>query len=104
MSKSILPAVAGVLALATVATSADAGSRTGCWNCGPDVGGAAAAGIVGGLAAGALVGGAARPAYGAPAYYGPPATVYDEEECYYVRRRFVDDWGRVVIRRTRVCE
>jgi hypothetical protein len=47
------------------------------------------------------------PAYGyapyrrAGGYYGGPA--YDDD-CYMVRRRFVDDWGRVVIRRTRVCE
>ena len=68
----------------------------------PDVGGAVAAGVIGGLALGAL---AARPAYSPPAYptyYGSP--VYDAPSCYTVRRRFVDDWGRVIIRREEVCE
>jgi hypothetical protein len=67
-----------------------------------NVGGAVAAGVIGGLALGAL---AARPAYAYPtypAYYGAPA--YDPPSCYTVKRRFVDDWGRVVIRRDEVCE
>ena len=34
----------------------------------------------------------------------PGVTVYDAPACYVVRRRFVDGWGRVVIRRERVCE
>jgi hypothetical protein len=70
---------------------------------GSDVGGAAAAGVIGGLALGAL---AARPAYSYPTrpggYYG--ANAYDEPDCYTVRRRFVDDWGRVIIRREQICE
>lgn len=70
-----------------------------------NVGGAVAAGVVGGLALGAL---AASPAYSYPAYparsgyYG--ASYYDAPSCYMVRRRVVDDWGRVFIRRTQVCE
>ncbi len=67
-----------------------------------NVGGAVAAGVIGGLALGAL---AARPAYSYPAYptyYGSRA--YDAPSCYTVRRRFVDDWGRVIIRREEVCE
>ena len=56
-------------------------------------GAAIAAGVVGGLALGAIAAGAARPAYAAPAY-----------DCYVVRRRFVDDWGRTFVRRERVCE
>ena len=51
---------------------------------------AVAAGVVGGLALGALAAGAARPAYA--------------DDCYVVRRRFVDDWGRVYFRRETVCE
>jgi hypothetical protein len=58
-------------------------------------GGALAAGVVGGLALGALAAGAARPAYAAPVYGA---------DCYVVRRRFVDDWGRSFVRRERVCE
>jgi len=76
-----------------------------------NVGGAVAAGLIGGLALGAL---AASPAYSYPAYSYPayPATYpgyygssyYGAPACYTVRRRFVDDWGRVVVRRTQVCE
>lgn len=65
-------------------------------------GGAVAAGLVGGLALGAL---AARPAY--PAYYpgySYGTRVYDEPSCYTVSRRFVDEWGRRIIRREQVCE
>src|SRR5918994_1041290 len=58
-------------------------------------GAAVAAGVVGGLALGALAAGAARPAYAAPVYgYGG--------DCYVVRRRFVDDWGRTFVRRETV--
>jgi hypothetical protein len=78
-----------------------------------NAGGAVAAGVIGGLALGAL---AASPAYSYPAYsypaYGYPAypyrasgvTVYGAPACYVVRRRFVDGWGRVIVRRERVCE
>ena len=63
-------------------------------------GAAVAAGVVGGLALGALAAGAARPAYAAPVYSAP---AYGED-CYVVRRRFVDAWGRTFIRRETVCE
>jgi len=79
--------------------------------------GAVAAGVIGGLALGAL---AAQPAYSYPAYSYPayPVTAYPGSNgtgyygagyygapaCYTVRRRFVDDWGRVFVRRTQVCE
>jgi hypothetical protein len=58
-------------------------------------GAAVAAGVVGGLALGALAAGAARPAYAAPVYGG---------DCYEVRRRYVDAWGRPFVRRETVCE
>lgn len=64
-------------------------------------GGAIAAGVVGGLALGALAAGAARPAYGAPVYGAAP--VYGGD-CYVVRRKFVDDWGRTFVRREQVCD
>ena len=51
---------------------------------------AIAAGVVGGLALGALATGAARAA--------------PVGQCYEVRRRFVDDWGRTFVRRETVCE
>ena len=64
-------------------------------------GGAVAAGVIGGLALGALASSAyAAPAY--PSYYGDGA--YAAPSCYTVRRRFVDDWGRVIIRREEICE
>ena len=64
-------------------------------------GAAVAAGVVGGLALGALAAGAARPAYAAPVYGVAPAY---GEDCYVVRRRFVDAWGRTFVRRETVCE
>jgi hypothetical protein len=74
-------------------------------------GGAVAAGLIGGLALGALASAPYRysypvynhsyPVYGGE-YYG--TTVYDEPACYTVRRRYVDDWGRLVTVRTQVCE
>jgi len=125
--KAILAAGCTALALGGMfASSAQAGESTGRWRDGSyatpygvahpypaygygyghrhyyrhgyNNGGAVAAGVVGGLALGAL---AARPAYpnyyyGAGAYNGPP--------CYTVRRRFVDNWGRYVVRSERVCE
>lgn len=65
-------------------------------------GGAVAAGVIGGLALGALAASAARPGYAAPVHgaYGP---VYGPE-CYTVRRRVVDGWGNVYLRRVRYCD
>jgi hypothetical protein len=69
-------------------------------------GGAVAAGVVGGLALGALAAGAyaapVAPGYAVPAY-GRPAYGYGGD-CYEVRRRYVDDWGRRFTRRETVCE
>jgi hypothetical protein len=76
-----------------------------------NVGGAVAAGLIGGLALGAL---ASTPAYSYPAYSYPayPASqpgyyrtqVYPAPACYTTTRRYVDEWGRRVTRRTQVCE
>jgi hypothetical protein len=76
-------------------------------------GGAVAAGLIGGLALGAL---AARPAYGyAPVgYYGgyAPVGYYGGYapvgygyggECFVERRRSIDPWGRMVVRKIRTC-
>lgn len=127
-AKTILAAGCAVLTLGAtlvVSAPAQAGESTGRWRDGSyatpygivrpyrsysdygyrrhyyrhrhDNSGAVAAGVIGGLALGAL---AARPAY--PSYYAAP--VYAGPDCYTVRRRFVDDWGRVYVRRERVCE
>lgn len=70
-------------------------------------GGAVAAGLISGLAIGALAASAAHPAYGYGYSYGHssyyPAYDYGPG-CYTVRRRYVDAWGGVMIRRVRVCE
>ncbi len=68
-------------------------------------GGAVAAGLIGGLALGAL---ATSSAYAAPYYAGPRyvATLgygYGSA-CTITKTRFVDDWGRVVVRKTKVCD
>ena len=86
-----------VTAAAAITTPARAGESTGCWR---------HLGCIGGPAYGypppAPVYGY-RPYRPAGGYYAYGAPSYGEE-CYTVRRRFVDDWGRVVVRRTRVCE
>ncbi|WP_246776693.1 hypothetical protein [Microvirga sp. VF16] len=61
----------------------------------PNYGGAVAAGVIGGLALGAIASAAANPYYG-PAYYAPP-------RCAFERRRVVNPYGRVVVRRIRTC-
>jgi len=71
----------------------------------PRYGGAVAAGLIGGLALGAL---ATSSAYAAPYYAGPryvatPGYGYGSA-CTITKTRFVDDWGRVVIRKTKVCD
>ena len=72
-------------------------------------GGAVAAGVVGGLALGALAAGAASNAYAAPVAPGYAYPAYSRPahyggDCYEVRRRYVDDWGRPFTRRETVCE
>jgi hypothetical protein len=75
-----------------------------------DNGAAVAAGLIGGLALGALATAPYRYSYPASygggyyggGYYG--ASYYDQPTCYSVRRRYIDAWGRLVVRRTDVCE
>lgn len=64
-------------------------------------GGAVAAGVIGGLALGALAASAARPAYAEPVYAEP---LHDEPICYVVKRRHVNAWGELVVRREEICE
>ena len=68
----------------------------------PYYGGAVAAGLIGGLALGAL----SYPYYGYGYPYGYGGAYYDAgygEECW-VRRRTIDQWGRVVVRLVQVCD
>ena len=68
-------------------------------------GGAVAAGLVGGLALGALAASStyATPYYASPYYVASPGYDYGPA-CTITRTRFVDGWGRVVIRKTKVCD
>lgn len=68
------------------------------WRGGP----AFALGAVGGLALGSAL--AARPYYGPRYGYYGYAPAYYARACYVVRRRFIDEFGDVYIRRTRVCD
>jgi hypothetical protein len=64
-------------------------------------GGAVAAGLIGGLALGTIASAIANPypygSYYSPAYYSPART------CYVERRRVVNRYGRVGIRRVQTC-
>lgn len=65
-------------------------------------GGAVAAGLIGGLALGAIASAATNPyyypsGYYRPAYYEPART------CFTERRRVVNRYGRVVVRRVQTC-
>jgi hypothetical protein len=73
--------------------------------------GAAALGAIGGLAVGSAIASSANNGYypGQPVYQAPPPRpVYVEEDygpvCHFERRRYVDAYGDVILRRVRVCE
>ncbi len=66
---------------------------------------AAALGVVGGLALGAAI--ASQPP--APVYVRRPAPVYvetyeEEPVCVVKRRRYVDEFGDVTVRRVKICD
>lgn len=106
MKKTLAAGLAAATLAGTAIASATPASAQWGWRGGYGWGGpAVAAGVVGGLALGAL---AARPYYyGAPyGYYGGYAPVgygYGGGECFIERRRTVDPWGRVIVRRVRTC-
>ncbi|WP_406853660.1 hypothetical protein ABEG18_13945 [Alsobacter sp. KACC 23698] len=81
------------------------GYRGGYWR-GGGWGAPVAAGLVGGLALGALAAPAYGYGYGYPGYgYGyAPAYVGGYGTCYIERQRVYDAWGRMFIRRVRVCD
>jgi hypothetical protein len=67
-------------------------------------GGAVAAGVIGGLAVGAIIGSQAnRGYYGGPGYYEQSYQPGDGD-CHIERQRVADGYGRVYIRRVRVCD
>ncbi|MDP4025722.1 hypothetical protein Q8W71_24100 [Methylobacterium sp. NEAU 140] len=90
--------LAGLTALAPAAQARD----------GIGAGGAAALGVLGGLAVGGAIASANNGYYpGRPVYRAPPPPVYVEEYgpvCHWERRRSIDPYGDVYIRRVRVCE
>ncbi|SFV09853.1 hypothetical protein SAMN02799631_04967 [Methylobacterium sp. 174MFSha1.1] len=104
--KRIASVCVAAASLASVTLAGAAPAEAG-WRGGP----AFALGAVGGLALGSAIAAGARPAYGyapAPAYgytpvYGGYAPAYGPD-CYTVRRRMVDEFGDVYIRRVRVCD
>jgi hypothetical protein len=90
---TVVAAVATAAAAFTVPAQADNGRIT--------------AGVVGGLAAGAVLGAAAssgyQPYYSGPAYYHRSyQPVYSA--CHWERERVVDAYGRMIVRRIRVCD
>ena len=97
-------AIAGGLALAALAIlNPAAQARDGI---GP--GGAAALGVLGGLAVGGAIASSNNGYYPGRPVYRAPGPVYVEEDygpvCHFERRRTVDAYGDVYIRRVRVCE
>jgi len=71
-------------------------------------GGAAALGVLGGLAVGGAIASSQNGYYPGQPVYRAPGPVYVEDDygpvCHFERRRFVDPYGDVIIRRVRVCE
>jgi hypothetical protein len=97
MMKSITLAAVAALALAVTVTSqpAYAGGN----------GGAVAAGVVGGLAVGAIIGSQAnRGYYGGPGYYESGYQPVYGGGCHIERQQVEDGYGRIHIRRVRVCD
>jgi hypothetical protein len=97
MMKSITIAAVAALTLAITVSSqpAFAGGN----------GGAVAAGVVGGLAVGAIVGSQAnRGYYGGPGYYESGYQPVYGGGCHIERQQVEDGYGRIHIRRVRVCD
>ncbi len=100
-----------IVMISALAAAAAAGAPQGARA--NDVAVGAAVGMLGGMAiGGALAGSAYYPGkqiYAAPVYVAPPRRrVIIEEEveptCFVKRRRYVDEFGDVVIRKSRVCD
>jgi hypothetical protein len=87
-----------LVALSLSLASAPASARDG------ENAAAAALGLVGGLAIGAAI--ASQPAPVVVRRAAPVVVeeVYEEPVCVIKRRRYVDEFGDVVVRRVRVCD
>lgn len=87
----------GAVLVAIAATTVPASARDG-WNAAGAIIGAA-----GGLALGSAL--AANSYYpGKPVYIAPgPLIIEEEPVCYIRKRRYIDEFGDVTIRRMRVC-
>jgi hypothetical protein len=94
MLKIITVAAISALALTATFTTQPAQARDG----------AIAAGVIGGLAVGAVVGSQVnRGYYGGPGYYDNGyQPVYGA--CHTERQEFEDAYGRIGVRRVRVCD
>ncbi|MFD0934524.1 hypothetical protein ACFQ12_04915, partial [Methylobacterium trifolii] len=70
--------------------------------------GAAALGVLGGLAVGGAIASSQNGYYPGQPVYRAPRPAYVEEDygpvCHFERRRYVDAYGDVIVRRVRVCE
>lgn len=88
-------------AMLTLTTLPSAQARDGI---GP--GGAAALGVLGGLAIGGAIASSQNQYHSGQRIYRAPRPVYVEAEpyCHLERRRYVDTYGDVIIRRVEVCE
>jgi hypothetical protein len=75
---------------------------------GISAGGAAALGVLGGLAVGGAIASSNNGYYPGQPVYRAPRPVYVEDDggpiCHFERRRVVDPYGDVYVRRVRVCE
>jgi hypothetical protein len=96
MIKIVTVAAIAALALTAAIAPQPALARDG-------VNGAIAAGVVGGLAVGAIVGSQSNRGYGGPGYYDNGyQPVYGA--CHTERQEFEDGYGRIRVRRVRVCD
>lgn len=96
--------LAGVLLAGALAAAAVPGAQA---RDGIGPGGAAALGVLGGLAIGGAIASSQNAYYPGQRIYRAPRPVYVEDygpACYVARRRYVDAFGDVYVRRVRVCE
>ena len=95
MLKFITVAAVSALTLAVIVMPQTAQAR----------GGSIAAGVIGGLAVGAIIGSQAnRNYYNGPGYYEPGYYQPVYGRCHIERQQVEDGYGRIHLRRVRVCD